>query len=76
MGRKGAGVPSSGQGWRKKELGFLEEQRKANVAGVGTTHQGSGEARWALAALLRILVFILREIGSHAMVYGGIRCPS
>lgn len=53
----------------------MEEQRKANVAGVGTTHQGSGEARWALAALLRMLVFILREIGSHEMVYGGIRCP-
>lgn len=47
FGKEGGRGPR-GQGWKRKKLGFLEEQRKAPVAGVGTTHQGSAESWWAL----------------------------
>lgn len=58
LGRKGTGAPSSSQGWRKKELGLAEEQRKAQH-GRSWNHHGTEwvwERMVGFAALLRILV--------------------
>lgn len=52
------------------------EKQEASVAG-GWPERGPRGARekWqALAALLRIFIFILRETGSHRMVFNVIRC--